>query len=521
MSKSKQAAKSVTIIIIFTIASKFLGFIRESLIAAKFGSGTETDTFFIALTAVSLFTSMITGSINITMIPVLSEVEAREGKEGKKNHTNNLLSIISLISIVIIALAWVLSPSIIKILAPGFEGKQFQLAVLMMRIGLPAIFFAGVQGVFRGYLQSELMFTESAASNFPFNFVYIFFLIFLSGFFGIKGLVVTSVLATVAQILIQIPGIRKAGFGYKYILDFKDRYVKKIIYLIPPVLVSVGVNDLNNIIDKSLASTLVVGSISALNYANRLVGLTTGIFISAIITVIFPMLSQEANKDSYDGLKRVTIHGINIILLITIPATVGMIVLANPIVKIAFERGAFDSTATYMTVGALIFYSIGLVGTAAKSMLGRVYYSLQDTKTPMIDSFITIGINIVFNFALIKFMAHRGLALATSISVIVTSVFLLFRLRKKVGAFGFSRSVKCGAKSLIAATAMGIIVYFLDGVLAKNLGSGTMLELIALLISAGVGVLIYFILIYMFKIDEVDWVIRVVKNRLRKVVARV
>ena len=140
MSESKQAAKSVTIIIIFTIASKFLGFIRESLIAAKFGSGVETDTFFIALTAVSLFTSMITGSINTTMIPVLSEVEAKEGKVGKRSHTNNLLNIIFLISVVIIALAWVLSPNIIKVLAPGFGGKQFQLAVLMMRIGLPAIF---------------------------------------------------------------------------------------------------------------------------------------------------------------------------------------------------------------------------------------------------------------------------------------------------------------------------------------------------------------------------------------------
>jgi len=143
MSKSKQAAKSVTIIIIFTIASKFLGFIRETLIAAKFGSGTETDTFFIALTAVSLFTSMITGSINTTMIPVLSEVEAKEGKVGKRSHTNNLLNIISLISIVIIALAWILSPNIIKVLAPGFEGKQFKLAVLMMKIGLTAIFLQG------------------------------------------------------------------------------------------------------------------------------------------------------------------------------------------------------------------------------------------------------------------------------------------------------------------------------------------------------------------------------------------
>ena len=175
MSQSKKAAKSVLIIIIFTIGSKVLGFIREALIANKFGAGIETDTFFIALTAISLFTSMITQSINTTMIPVLSKVEVEEGKDGKNNHTNNLVNIIALTSILIITVAWILSPFIIKILASGFKGDQFRMAVIMMRIGLPAIFFAGIQGVYRGYLQSELMFTESAAAQFPYNFTYIFF----------------------------------------------------------------------------------------------------------------------------------------------------------------------------------------------------------------------------------------------------------------------------------------------------------------------------------------------------------
>lgn len=516
MSQSKNAAKSVFVIIIFAFGSKILGYIREALIAAKFGSGIETDTFFIALTATSLFSSMITTSINTTMIPVLSEVESLEGKDGKKNHTNNLLNIIILVSFAIIALAWVLAPFILKILAFGFEGEQFKLAITMMRIGLPTIFFAGVVGVFRGYLQSELMFTESAAAQFPFNFVYIFFLIFLSGIFGIKGLMVASVLAVGAQITIQVPGIRKTGFKYKFSLDIKDKYVKKIIYLVPPVLVSVAVSDLNMIIDRSLASTLASGSISALKYASRLENIITGIFISAITTVLFPMLSQEANKDSYDRLKRVIIYGINIVLLITIPAMVGLMVLAHPIVRVAFERGVFDSNATYMTEGALIFYAIGLAGTALNLLLNRTYYSLQDTKTPMINSFIAIGINIVLNLLLVKFIAHRGLALATSISAITTSLLLLYGLKKKIGSFGFTKSIKCGLKSLVASAVMGIVVHSLYIALAKVMGSGTMMELIILLISVGAGALTYFVLIYLFRVEEVDWVIKVVKGRLGK-----
>ncbi|HLR21175.1 MAG TPA: murein biosynthesis integral membrane protein MurJ [Tissierellaceae bacterium] len=517
MSKSNKAAKSIAVIIFFSFGSKILGFIRERLIALKFGSGVETDTFFIALSAIGLFTSMIIKSINTTMIPVLSEVEEKEGKQGKIDHTNNLLNIIILISFGLMVLGWILSPIIIKILGSGFEGKQFDLAVLMMKIGLPSILFASVQGVFRGYLQSELMFNESAMADLPFNFVYIGFLIFLSNTFGIIGLMVTSVLAVASQIIIQIPGLRKNSYRYKFILDFKDVYVQKIIYLVPPVLISATISDFNNIVDKSMASNLVEGSISSLQYANRLNGLVKGTFISAITTVLYPMLSNDANQKGYEGLKKTTIYGMNVIMLITIPATVGMIVLAYPIVKIAFEGGVFDSRATYMTAGALTFYSIGMMASSMKSVINKVYYSLQDTKTPMINSFITLCVNVVLNLILIQLMAHRGLALATSISSIITLLYLLYRLRKKIGPFGFIKSIKCGLKSLLAALIMGVVVYFLDAGLVNYLGSGKMRELLSLLISAGIGALIYFILIYIMRIEEVDWAINLVKIKVKRI----
>ncbi len=516
MSQSKRAVKSAIIIIVFTIASKLLGFVRESLIAAKFGSGATTDTFFISLTAISLFTSIIISSINNTMIPILSEVEAIEGKKGKKEHTNNFLNIVVLSSIFIMILAWFLAPIILRVLAYGFHGEQRQSALLMMRIGLSAIIFASIQGVFRGYLQSELMFIESAATLFPFNIVYLIYLIFLSSIFGIKGLMVTSVFAVAAQIIIQLPGVRKTGYRYKAVLNLKDEYVRKIVLLIPPVLMSVAIVDLNKIIDKSMASTLVAGSISALNYADRLNGIIISIFVSAISTVIFPMLSNEANKSTYDKYKKVTISGINTVLLITIPATIAMIILANPLVRIAFQRGAFSTDATHMTVGALIFYSIGLVGLALLSLLNLTYYSLQDTRTPMIISFIAVGINIIFNFILIKSMAHRGLALATSISSIIASLLLIYGLKKKIGSFGFLKSVKCGIKALFASAIMGVVVYFINIALKGSMEGSTLSEFIALSITAGAGLLVYSIIIYFFRIEETEWVIKVVRERLRK-----
>lgn len=514
MQKGKKTVQSVFIIIAFTIGSKLLGFIREMLIAAKFGSGVVTDTFFIASTAVSLFKVMITHSINTTMIPVLSRIEYIEGKEGKRKHTNNLLNLITLVSFVIIILGEILSPYIIKVVAYGFEGNQFKLAVYMMRIGMFIILFSGIIGVFRGYLQSEFMFIESAVADFPFNFVYIIFLIFLSGIFGIKGLMAASVLAVGSQILIQLPGLRKTGYKYIFIIDVKDKYVRKIAHLVPPVFLSVAITDINKIIDKSLASTLIDGSVSALNYGNRLTNLVLGVFITAITTVMFPLLSSEANRSNNDDFKNVVRYGINSILIITIPAAVGLIVLAEPIVRLAFERGEFDSYATVMTVGAMTFYSLGLVGMALRLYLDKVYYSLQDTKTPMLNGVITIILNIILNFTLIGFMAHEGLAFATSLSITITSILLIFGLKKKLGNLELIKYVKCAIKSLVASLVMGFVVYLIYHNLYPFVYENMVLELVVLFSSISIGVIVYLGILHLLRVEEIGWFLIMLKSKL-------
>lgn len=516
MSEAKRVAKSVIVIIIFSLGSKLLGFIREVLIAAKFGSGMETDTFFVAITATGLITTLIGTSINTTMIPVLSEIESKEGKSGKIEHSNNILNILFFVSLVFVFAGWIVAPLVIKILASGFKGGQFDLAVLLMRIGLPVMFFSCTLYVFRGFLQSELMFTESAASNFPFNFVYIFFLLFLSGIYGIKGLMAANVLAVASQIAIQIPGIRKAGFKYKLYLDFKDKYIRKMLHLVPPVIFGVAVNDLNAIVDRTLASNLVTGSISALNYASRLNNLILGVFISAITTVLFPMLSKESNKDGYDDMKKIMGYGINTILLITIPATVGLIILSTPIVQIAFERGAFDKTATVMTSQALVFYSVGLAAMAVSTLLTRVYYSLQDTKSPMFFGVVSVTVNIILNLILIKFMAHSGLALATSIAAIIATILMLFKLKRKIGALGTVRYIKCGVKAGIASAIMGAASYAVYQGMSKTLDRGNVYSLISLLAAVGIGMVVYLILCYLFRVEEIRIVIGKVKQRLMR-----
>src|SRR5699024_2060454 len=259
----------------------------------------------------------------------------------KLNHLNNFLNTLTLFAVLLIILGYFLTPLLMRLLGRGFEGEQFELAITLTRIGLPLLIFSSLVGVFRGYLQSEESFTESAAASSPNNIVFILFLMFLSQHFSIKALMVTAVIAEGSQLLVQIPGLKKLGYKYKFNVDLKDQYMQQIAMLIPPVLVSVAIADLNNMIDKSMASSLVEMSV----------------FVTAIVTVIFPMLSKEANSENYAGLKKVMHTSLNIVLLITIPAAIGMIVLATPAVKFAYQRGEFGETAAMMTSSALVFYS--------------------------------------------------------------------------------------------------------------------------------------------------------------------
>lgn len=517
MSKSKKivksASKSALIIMVLSLGSKFLGFIRETLIAAKFGAGMETDAFFVALTATGLIGGLISGAINTTLIPVLSEIEVKKGKVGKILHTNNLINILFIFSPLLVLLGCLVSPIIVRLLAKGFFGQQYDLAVKLTRIGMPTLLFSGVIGILAGFLHSEQMYVSSAAIGFPFNFTYIFYLLFLSTSFGIKGLMIASVIAVISQLLIQLPEAKNAGFRYQFIVKLEDESIKKILSMSLPIFVSVALNDLNAIVDRTLASSLVSGSISALNYANKLNTLILGVFISAITSVIFPLLSKESSNDNIPAMKKIMGHGVNLILLITIPATVGLMVLATPIVQVAFERGVFDEVATSMTAKALIFYSLGLISMSLRTLLDRVYFSLQDTKTPMVNGSISVVFNIIFNLILVRYMAHAGLALATSIATTIATILFFYGLKKKIGSLGTISYLKYSLKAGLASTIMGVVVYLAYHGLYKTLGVSKLYNLVSLLVATGTGVIIYGVLCYIFGIEEVRVIVGKIKDR--------
>ena len=288
-------------------------------------------------------------------------------------------------------------------------------------------------------------------------------------------------------------------------------------WLIGPVLIGVAVNQINTMVDRTLASTLVEGSISALNYANKLNGFVMALFITSVGAVIYPMLSKLSSEDNKEKFISSVVQSINSVILLVIPISIGAIVLATPIVKLLFQRGEFDARATSMTAIALIMYSIGMVAFGLRDIIGKVFYALKDTKTPMINGAIAMIMNIVLNIILVKYLQLAGLALATSISAIVC-IFLLFgSLKKKIGYFGQDKIIKTTIKSIVAAVVMGIVTYFVYNIVSNLLGLGFANEAVSLAISVGVGAITYGILVVVLKVDEINVITDVMKKKLNRV----
>ena len=511
----KSAAKSVMIIMLFTLISKFLGFLREVLIASKFGSGAETDAYFIALTASYVIMTVIGESINTTLIPIFSDIEFKHGRKTQNEYVSNLITIVFILTCVFAIAGYTLAPYIVKFLAKGFIGEQYHLTITLARIGFPMMIFIALTNIFTSYLQYNGDFTIPSFSGIPFNFIYIIFLLLFAATFGIRGLMIATIFATFVQLMIHIPFIKKYDFKYKLKLDIKDIYIKQTLFLMAPVIIGSISTQLNLIIDRTLASELAIGSISALNYANKLNTLVFGVFIISITTVLFPLLSKESTKNDLSDFKKIINYGINTIIFITVPVTVGLIVLAFPVVRLFFQRGAFDGTATTMTALSLIYYSIGLLGMGIRDILNKVYYSIKDTRTPMINGIIAVVINVILNLMLIKYMAHSGLALATSIAVITSAILLLIGLRKKIGDFGLSNIMSCFIKVCAASAIMGVIVYNVYNTMLTKVANTKIMELILLVCIILIGAVIYLTFCYIFRVKEINLIIRKL-NKLSK-----
>ena len=502
--------KTAILLMLIKIISKVFGFARDITLSYFYGASSISDAYLISLTIPTVIFSFIGTGISTGYIPMYSKIEREYGEKEGNRYTNNLVNILIIICTIMIIFGLLFTDKIVKIFALGFEGKTLALAVQFTKIGLLGIYFTGLIYIFNGFLQIKGNYVIPALIGFPMNF-FIILSIFLSSNTNIIVLSIGSVVATASQLALLIPFIHKKGYRYKFILDIKDKHIKNMAYIALPVIIGVSVNQINVLVDRTLASSIAVGGISALNYANRLNLFVQGLFVISIATAMYPMISRMAAEDNINGLKKSVSEAINSINLLVIPATIGAMIFAEPVVKLLFGRGAFDPQAISMTSNALFYYSLGMVGFGLEVILKRAFYSLQDTKTPMNNAAIAMVMNIVLNIILSKYMGLGGLALATSISAIFCTVLLFISFRKKIGSFGMKNIAISSIKILCASLVMGIIAKLSYSILLRYISAN-----LSLIISIGIGAVIYFVIIYFMKIEEVDTMINAVKKKLEK-----
>ena len=454
---SKKTKTTALVLMLIILTSKITGFFRDIVLAQTFGAGEITDAYLTALNIPVVLFDGISAALGTTFIPIYFKIKSSKGQEEVNKFTSNILNIVILISLVFVLLGVIFAPYIVKIFAVGFKGDVFDLTVNYSKILIFSMVFIAINGLVSSYLVASGNVYISGAITIPFNIFVIIAIIFASvteSYVMVYG----TLIAYIAQLLFQLPLLIKKGYKHRLTVNLRDENIRQILFLVIPVFIGSYINQINAVVNRTLASTLDSGSITALNYANKLNMFAVGVIAVAISTIMYPILSKLASEGNKKLFKINISKSINMIVIIMLPIMVVMTTFSTEIVKVLFEEGSFNSHDTYLTSTALFFYSIGILSYGLKELLAKSFYSLQDTKTPVRNATISVVINIVFFIFLVNIMGIGGLALASSISATVTTMLLLISLRKKIGKIGFSYILKTFIKGAIASIVMYIIM---------------------------------------------------------------
>lgn len=505
-----KVVQSASILFIATIISKVVGFLRDLVIGYVYGIGVISDSYLMALNIITVaFISLLCVAIQSTYMPVYTDIEAKDGKLKALKFTSNIINIIFIISLIVVVLGWFFTEPLVKLFATGFEGERLKLTMQLTRIILFSVGLVCITYILKAYLEIHDYFLVTGLMPLPYN-ISIIIAVLLSKTFGVEILAYGTVFAFFAQMAFLIPFCYKKGFRYKFNINLLDKNVKQMALAIIPVLIGASAYQINSLVDKNLSSFLDTGSLSALNYAYKLNIFVIGVFVASITTVMYPLFSKLGSNRNLKQLKITLCKSVNSVILITMPISVGAFILSKPIVRILFEKGAFDVNATIITAKVLSCYAIGMVASGMRDILVRIFYSLQDTKIPMKNSILCVICNILFNLILIQTMKVSGLALGSSFAAIVAVCFLMIQLRKKIGKFNAMSILITLLKTFTASCVMAFIVLKLFAKISL------ISEFLALAVSVSIGAIVYSIIVLILKVDSTDYIINIVKSKIIK-----
>lgn len=433
---SRQLFKSTAVVGGMTMISRLLGFVRDMLIARLFGVDLATDAFFVAFKIPNFLRRLFTeGAFAQAFVPALSEYRERGSQAALKQFVDRTAGTLALVLTLVTILGMIAAPVLITLFAPGFiwKGSQYELAVQMLRITFPYLFFISSVAFAGSVLNSHGKFAIPALTPALLNICMIAAAIWLAPLMAepVVALAWGVFIAGVAQLLFQMPALMRLGLVPRLRFDFNDTGVKRMMGFMLPAILGVSATQINLLLDTLMASFLSAGSVSWLYYSDRLVEFPLGIFGIAVATVILPSLSKNHAADDTEAFSNSLDWGLRLVLLIGMPAMTGLLMLAEPILSTLFQYKEFGADDVHLAGQSLMAYSAGLLGFILIKVLAPGFTSRQDMKTPVRYGLYAIMANVILNAVLMFPMAHAGIALATSLSAFLNALLLLGKLLKE------------------------------------------------------------------------------------------
>jgi putative peptidoglycan lipid II flippase len=520
MSATRQIARGAGLVMAAFVLSNLVGLLRQILMTAAFGTEADIEAFN-AANRVSeiLFNLLAGGALASAFIPTFTALLAVENKQGAwklaSAVTNLLLVILTLVS----ALAALFAPQVVRyIVAPGFadDPAKTALTIDLMRVMLPTVVIFGVSGVAMGILNSHQSFFIPALAPSMYQLGMIFGIIALSPSMGIFGLAWGVVIGASLHLLLQIPFILRLGGRYYTTFGLKNPDVYEVARLMGPRLLGVAVVQLNFLVNTRLASYMLEGSVTAIVLAFSLLLMPQAAIAQSIAIAALPTFSAQVALGKLDQMRASLAASLRGVLLLSVPATLGLVLLREPIIVLLYQRGEFDVYSTQLVSWALLWYAVGLVGHAVVEIMARSFFALHDTKTPVGVGVVAMSLNVIFSvlfsrwFVLLGLMPHGGLALANSVATALEMAGLLYLMRRRLDGLEGRRILGALVPACAAAVIMSLVLW---GWLSI---SGDLPPLIIVAGGLIIGAGMYGILLLLMGVSEARMVLRAGLRRVTR-----
>ena len=512
--------RAAGVVSFFTLISRVLGLVRDMVIASFFGATISADAFVVAFKIPNMLRRFTAeGSMTIAFIPVFTEYLQNRSKKEAFELARIILTLLSLILVIITIAGIVLSPLIVRLIAPGYgeDVSKYELTVLLTRITFPYIFFVSLVAFFMGVLNSLKHFASPAAAPIFLNVGIIGATLLISSHMPepVMATALGVLIGGALQVMLQLPVFFKSGLSLMPMWQPGHPAVKRILFLIVPALFGSAVIQISQTVGTILASFLPDGSMSWLYYADRLVELPLGVFAIAISTAALPSLSRQAAEKDKSAFTDTLNYALKLTFFISIPSLAGLIILGKPIIQLLFQRGAFDLLSRDMTAIALMYYALGLWAVSGGKIVVSAFYALQDTKTPVKVSVITFLSYLFLGMILMGPLQHGGLALALSLASTIYFLLLLLLLKRKMPEWDLLPIGVSVLKIIFSSAAMGVGVYCLKYLLfPDNPDPGTVNLIFQVGFLVISGIIIYFTAAFLFRCRELNVFTRLIKKRI-------